>query len=246
MFKVSRLLVILLLLIFGFFLVSGIGELPLFGNPSNPVHKQAGNYYLEHAEIEMESPNVVTAVLADYRAVDTLLETTVVLLAGFAVMLVLFSTGNISKFEEVVNSSYILKISTKLLIPPVQLFALYVLAHGHHSPGGGFQCGVILGSSLILQALVFGVKETLNKYPPKRIINVAIFGVLIFYSIGLICFIQGGNFLDYSQLQSILSTTESHTRSLGILFVEIGVSLTVMSVIYLMYIFLITKGEVNN
>ena len=39
------------------------------------------------------------------------------------------------------------------MTPFIQLFGLYVIAHGHHSPGGGFQGGVILGTSLILLAM---------------------------------------------------------------------------------------------
>ena len=36
---------------------------------------------------------------------------------------------------------FIIKTTSRLLIPFIQLFALYVIAHGHHSPGGGFQGG---------------------------------------------------------------------------------------------------------
>ena len=40
----------------------------------------------------------------------------------------------------------------------MQIFALYVVAHVHHSPGGGFQGGVFLGASLILVSMAFDMK----------------------------------------------------------------------------------------
>src|SRR5690606_19561902 len=42
------------------------------------------------------------------------------------------------------------------LVSSLQLFAAYVLIHGHYSPGGGFQSGVVLGASFILPLLVLG------------------------------------------------------------------------------------------
>ena len=51
----------------------------------------------------------------------------------------------------------ILRIVSKLLIPYILLFALYVQFHGDFGPGGGFQAGVIFAAGFILYALVFGV-----------------------------------------------------------------------------------------
>ncbi len=53
----------------------------------------------------------------------------------------------------------VLRVSAKLLIPPIMLFALYVQFHGDFGPGGGFQAGVIFGSAFILYALLFGVAQ---------------------------------------------------------------------------------------
>jgi len=53
----------------------------------------------------------------------------------------------------------IIRTVARVLIPFIQLFALYVIMHGHHSPGGGFQGGVILGASFILYLLTHGLEE---------------------------------------------------------------------------------------
>jgi len=48
----------------------------------------------------------------------------------------------------------------RVLIPVMQLFGLYVLFFGQYGPGGGFVGGVILGTSVILSILVFGLSES--------------------------------------------------------------------------------------
>ncbi|MBM4298745.1 MAG: sodium:proton antiporter, partial [Deltaproteobacteria bacterium] len=44
----------------------------------------------------------------------------------------------------------------RLLVPFIQIFALYVISHGHYGPGGGFQGGVILAAALMLLRLILG------------------------------------------------------------------------------------------
>lgn len=70
-------------------LVWGTLQLPPFGTPDAPIHKHVAPHYLQKAVEETNVPNVVTAVLADYRGYDTLGEVTVVFTAGIGVMLLL-------------------------------------------------------------------------------------------------------------------------------------------------------------
>ena len=56
--------------------------------------------------------------------------------------------------------SPIVKIFTRKLFPFILLYGCYLISHGHLSPGGGFQGGVIFGSAIILLGLVEGVKLT--------------------------------------------------------------------------------------
>ena len=51
----------------------------------------------------------------------------------------------------------VLRVVSKLLIPFILLFALYVQWHGDFGPGGGFQAGVIFASAFVLYALIFGL-----------------------------------------------------------------------------------------
>lgn len=70
-------------------LVWGTLTLPPFGTPTAPIHHHVAPYYIENALRETKVPNVVSAVLADYRGYDTLGETVVIFTAGIGVMMLL-------------------------------------------------------------------------------------------------------------------------------------------------------------
>jgi len=117
----------------------------------------------------------------------------------------------------------ILRVISKLLIPYILLFALYVQFHGDYSPGGGFQAGVIFAAGLILYTLVFGF-DSARAVLDLRVLEVLIaIGVLIYGGVGLLCLLLGGDFLDYS----VLAHHAEHGQHRGIFYVELGVGLTV-------------------
>ena len=70
-------------------LIYGTVDLPPFGRADNPQNQHVAPYYLENAEHETGSPNVVTAVLASYRGYDTLGEVTVIYTGGIGVLILL-------------------------------------------------------------------------------------------------------------------------------------------------------------
>jgi multicomponent Na+:H+ antiporter subunit B len=124
------------------------------------------------------------------------------------------------------HDSAIVRTMSRLLIPLIQLFALYVLFFGQYGPGGGFVGGVMLGASLILGILVFGPEA-----PPcllaKKIEHGDGIGLMIFVGVGGLCLIGGGEFLNYSKLQIPWIDVESHRRYLGILLTQIGVAVDI-------------------
>lgn len=134
----------------------------------------------------------------------------------------------------------------RLLIPFIQLYALYVLMHGHYSPGGGFQGGVILGASFILLIITHGIVEARKKISAKALSLFSSFGVFIYAGIGALCLLLAGNYLDYGKLSKILNVDASHARSLGILGVETGVGLAVMAVMISIFINISSFGEIAN
>ena len=124
----------------------------------------------------------------------------------------------------------IVKTLARLLAPFIMIYALYVIMHGHHSPGGGFQGGVILAASFVLLVVSHGTEKIRNLLPETVANILSGVGVFIYGGIGLLCLLLGGKYLDYGKLSKILSVSPAKARSLGILGVEIGVALAVMSV----------------
>lgn len=111
------------------------------------------------------------------------------------------------------------------LIAALQVFMLYVVVHGHYSPGGAFQGGTLLACSLLLP-LLSGKTEGFLVINPRTAVAMAALGVLIFTGAGIVSMFMGHAFLDYSGLP--LGSMESAARqSLGILVVEVGVTLAV-------------------
>ena len=117
----------------------------------------------------------------------------------------------------------ILRIATKLLIPMILLFALYVQFHGDFGPGGGFQAGVIFGAGLILYGIVFGVDSLMAAIPLKSVRVVAALGLILYAGVGVFSLMQGANFLDYDAL----AEDPLHGQHYGILLIELGVGMTV-------------------
>jgi multicomponent Na+:H+ antiporter subunit B len=120
----------------------------------------------------------------------------------------------------------ILRVMSKLLIPVIMLFALYVQFHGDYGPGGGFQAGVIFGAAIILYALMFGLETAKAVFPPRVLQFLVATGVLIYGGTGIAAIVEGGQFLDYS----VLAHDPVHGQHLGIFLVELGVGITVAAV----------------
>ena len=124
------------------------------------------------------------------------------------------------------HDSSIVRTMSRLLIPLIQLFALYVLFFGQYGPGGGFAGGVMLGAGLILGALVFGPESSAYRLAGKVLRGDGI-GLLIFAGIGGLCLIGGGEFLNYSNLKIPWGDGDSSRRYLGILLAQIGVAVDI-------------------
>lgn len=124
------------------------------------------------------------------------------------------------------NHLLVPRVMTKLMIPYILLYALYVQFHGDFSPGGGFQAGVIFASAVVLYTLIFRVAEAERAVPPRVVRVLAAIGLLTYAGVGYAAMFMGGNFLDYNQL----SHDPVHGQHLGIMLVELGVGLGVASV----------------
>ncbi len=120
----------------------------------------------------------------------------------------------------------IIRETSHLLIPAILLFALYVQFHGDYGPGGGFQAGVIFASGIILYSLIHGTKKAEKVISLKVAKTFSAIGLLLYASIGVEGILFGGNYLDYN----VLADDPVHGQHWGILLIELGVGITVASV----------------
>jgi multicomponent Na+:H+ antiporter subunit B len=80
---------VLALPVLGLLLLYAANDLPQFGDPGSPASTYLSPFYIENSWKDSRTPNIVTALLLDYRAFDTLVETVVIFTAGIACALLL-------------------------------------------------------------------------------------------------------------------------------------------------------------
>ena len=139
-------------------------------------------------------------------------------------------------------SHLIPRVLSKLLIPLIMLFALYVQFHGDYGPGGGFQAGVIFGAGIILYALLFGLDQAKEVFSPRALEIFVAGGVLLYGGVGIAAILAGGNFLDYD----VLAHEPTHGQHLGILLVELGVGITVAAVMATIFFQFAGRGRADD
>ncbi|MFW5894413.1 MAG: MnhB domain-containing protein [Bacillota bacterium] len=88
----------------------------------------------------------------------------------------------------------ILKTTARLIVPFVQLYGIYIILHGHLTPGGGFAGGALIGTSLILYTLVFGTKRAERKFSHRMSAMAESGGLLLIMVVGLVGLLNAGSF----------------------------------------------------
>lgn len=128
--------------------------------------------------------------------------------------------------------SAVLDAGARSLIPFIVLFSLYVVFHGHDSPGGGFQAGVLAATAWILLRLVRGNDPGWGPEPRSALV-MALLGVGVYMGAGLGAWLFGGAFLDYASFP--LGSSPAQTRAAATFIVESGVGLAVAGVMLIIY-----------
>jgi multicomponent Na+:H+ antiporter subunit B len=130
-----------------------------------------------------------------------------------------------------VKHHIVLRIVTKIMIPLIVIYALYIQFHGEYSPGGGFQAGIIFAAGFVIFSLIFGLDVAQEAIPPEAARFLAAFGVLLYIGFGLACIVLGGQFLEYK----VLLPNDQAGETLGIIGIELGVGITVASVALILF-----------
>ena len=178
----------------------GFGGLPRFG-----TFDGAYGQILNHVAVpQRHITDVVAAVNFDYRGFDTLGEEFIFFAAVLGVALILrtqrgehaghrtdYATG-----RAVPPTSDAVRVLGLGLTPPTVLFSLYVVTHGHLTPGGGFQGGVILATGVLLIYLAGEFDDLHGLYTEPALERGAAVGVAGYVAIGLLGMAAGTALLD--------------------------------------------------
>ncbi len=124
--------------------------------------REIAEYYLKNNAEKTGSANVVTSVIVNFRGFDTLGEVTVLFLAASGVGAVLFLGKSGHTTIRRLTANAILRTGSRVLFPILVLYGIYIIVHGHLSPGGGFQGGVVIATAFLLLFLGdnnYNVKE---------------------------------------------------------------------------------------
>ena len=240
----SPLLPLAVVTVTGAALIWGTLDMPHFGDPGNPVHVHVADRYILESPAEIGIPNMVTSVLASYRGYDTMGEVIVIFTALVGVLSLLgvreHRENPVHRTGERHSRPYpVLQVMALLLIPFILVFALYVQFHGDFGPGGGFQAGVIFAAAIILYTLTFGLDDATALLPVKLIRMLAAAGVLLYGGTGVVSMLLGGNYLDYD----VLAHDPVDGQHYGILLIELGVGITVSTVMIAIFLALVSRAE---
>lgn len=99
--------------------------------------------------------------------------------------------------EKEKGMSIIVKTITRLTVGLILLYGIYIVSHGHVSPGGGFAGGVIIALSFIHLILAYGKETALKKLSEARASFLENLGAILFLSIALLGFTGGYFFLNF-------------------------------------------------
>jgi multicomponent Na+:H+ antiporter subunit B len=135
-------------------LLWGVGGLPAFGHE----HTAYAAYLNGHTVHQRHATNVVSAVTFDDRGFDTLGEEFILFTAVMGVTLLLRSQReehedsprDRAEGRRATDTSDAVRVAALSLIGPTVVLGLYVIGHGHLTPGGGFQGGVVLAAAPLL------------------------------------------------------------------------------------------------
>ena len=175
--RLYRVAAVVFCIVFTSIMLITVSWLPKAGDPSNPANPDSNEVsarYIERGLQETGAVNIVTGMILDYRAFDTLGESHVLFIATCTVLILLRRDGKKEQEEGQDNdrlyepkNDVILQTVARVLVPPILLFGIYIILAGHLGPGGGFSGGAVIGAGLILYLNAFGFAKTERFFTAK-------------------------------------------------------------------------------
>lgn len=231
-----------------------VTALPAFGDPNHPINNEVSARYIENGLQETGAVNIVTGMILDYRAFDTLGESSVLFTAAMVVLFLLRKDKDSARYSQLAQTmdqnphsdtyyepknDIILQKTATILVPIVLLLGVYVVLNGHLSPGGGFSGGAIMGAGLILYVTAFGFDKMRRFFTYKTYQRVVLVALLTYALSKCYSFYTGAN-----HIESVipLGTPGAILSSGLILVLNICVGFIVACTMYCFYA-VFRKGE---
>jgi multicomponent K+:H+ antiporter subunit A len=171
------------------------GAALIFALDAQPPDPRLADYYLDAAPNIAKGLNVVNVILADFRGLDTLVETVVVILAALGVGGLLL--GERSGQDTEAKGDFMLRQLTRFILPLAVMLALAFLLKGHNAPGGGFVSGLSFAVVAILAFATYGTRAFSERFPlePDRL---AILGSVVLIVAAILPMLMGEPMLTHS------------------------------------------------
>lgn len=240
--KVYRFFCVVFCIFLVFMLLSAVSYMPTYGQEENPVNNEVAQRYIEKGLQETGAVNIVTGMILDYRAFDTLGESHVLFIATCTVLILLRKDkkkdekGNDMEENDRIyepKNDVILQTAARILVPPIILFGIYVILCGHLGPGGGFSGGAIIGAGLILYLNAFGFQKTERFFTEKTYKRLSV------CALGCYCLAKSYSFYTgANEIESVipLGTPGAILSSGLILVLNICVGIVVAGTMYTFYV----------
>ena len=198
----------------GGLLAWGFWGTPAFGHYRGPY----GDILQKRAVPERHATNVVNSVVFDYRGMDTIGEEFILFAAVMGVTLLLrrqreeHELGPAQERAEersFLQTSDAVRVGSLVLIAPTEALGMYIVVHGHLTPGGGFQGGLVLAAAPLLIYLA-GRYLVFRAVNPMRLLDFGEgLGAGGFVAIGLVGLVSATAFLQnvwpLGQVRSVFS-----------------------------------------
>jgi len=227
-----------------FYSIPVLSLLPTFGNPLMTT----AQHYLDNGPAETGAANIVSSIVLDYRAYDTLGEVTILftaILGTFTIIRIKQNPGAAGEIAVVKpeGMSVIVKTVTRISVWLILLYGIYIMMHGHLTPGGGFGGGVIIALAFLNIMLAYGRNFTANWLNINFLHDVESASTVLFLAVGLLGISVGGaflaNFLSKGQLFQLISS--GTILPLNII-IGIKVAMSLFLVVWALAEFKIKKG----
>jgi multicomponent Na+:H+ antiporter subunit B len=199
-FRTQRRVFLAAMSVLAVFMLWGMAGLPAFGTFAGAYSRLLN----ADAVRERAATNVVAAITFDYRGFDTMGEEFILFAAVVGVAILLRtqrdeeerSPAEEAEGRRAPAASNAVRALGLGLVGPIVVFGAYVVAHGHLTPGGGFQGGVVLATGALL-VFLSGEYVTLRRVRPERLIDAAeSAGAGGYVAIGVLGLVAAGSFLE--------------------------------------------------